>query len=757
MKKKLLLPLLMAPALLVSLTSAVVPGTTNPRPVQVKRISEKDPYDLSQKEQQVINSLSTSFKIDDEDCVFSNNVINFFRLIFDYYTISDEICISVLNQLEAMKSYMIVNHFNSTRNPIIYGDSEHFTNIFQYINIAVQHLNAEIVFNYGDGSYSIIQNSETVFSDDYPSFIPLDHNYTYAATASSDNSDIVDTNIIPTTVYDNLAVSPITRSNLFNESYSATVLNDVIEYCLISEAETINGEVLLDIRFDVLIYQYENFFKKNCSYKINLNNFPGEMRKSLTSGIDDYISNVSIVMDSGNGEGYIYFDVIKEIPRDTQLFYAYKCGNRYVEATQNDLDLAIEEYNQLFTGDNCIVSSIQEQDNNLHDGETKNIYLDVDSGYSEAQILAEISAKDLFGQDVAVTVESSDYQTGKTGTFTIIVKATDKYNQTATASLIVNVIDYTAPTINQKNDVIYTYNSVVTESMLLSNFTFSDNMGVSGLTYQFTYPSGFDISKPLVFGNYSLIVKATDSFGNSTSKDFNLSVIDETAPIISKKEGMMSDKVGIGYSSLGDNTLARILDLYKAVDAIDGNCDIYLKSGKIPTDMIGDFTLTIASTDKSGNEAISTITLEVIADIPPVFILSDKLISTTVSNPLSFDDLVRVVQNGLLRNVNASQIVINASGYLADPLSVKDHSVSYTYLDDEGMGQSGYFTLRVSDDSQLDPVEPVKEDNFFLHAFKTIFSSNINKASALDWFVVVATILVPLLLIGFLFSKGKRR
>lgn len=399
----------------------------------------------------------------------------------------------------------------------------------------------------------------------------------------------------------------------------------------------------------------------------------------------------------------------------------------------------------------CVANSWH-YDNMIQDGGTKNIYLDVDRAYTEDQIVSEVSAVDLFGVDVAVSVKSSDYEIGKTGVFNIILQATDTYGQTATATLIVTVGDYTKPVITQKNEVSYIYNTILTEAKLLENFTVTDNMDVSDLTYQFTYPTGFDISKPLTFGNYSITLTVTDQYGNFASHEFTLSVIDRTAPIISKKEGEMSDKIKIAYSSISTDTIARILDLFKAEDTVDGNCQIYLKNGSIPSGMAGDFTLTIAAKDKSNNEAISTIACEIIADIPPVFILSDKLVNSTVDSPLSLEDIVRVIKRGILRDSNVDNISVNATGYLKNSTTVGSYPVTYTYTDlDSQEVKTDSFIMKVTDLSELPDYE-YKVDNFFVHAFKTVFT-NITKASGVDWFVVLATILVPLLLLGFITLK----
>lgn len=406
----------------------------------------------------------------------------------------------------------------------------------------------------------------------------------------------------------------------------------------------------------------------------------------------------------------------------------------------------------------ALMRSDYEYDSIVKDGGTKTIVLDVDSKYTEEQIIEQVKAVDLFGVDVPVTKVSSDYVTGKTGTFNIVISATDTYGQTAQATLICDVRDYAAPLITQKNSEIkYDYGTLLTEAKLLENFELSDNMGTEGLTTKFVYPSGFDISQALVFGKYALTLEVTDAFNNKTTKAFTLNVVDNVAPVISKKSGQIGDKIKIAYSSVDKNTINTILNYYTANDAIDGACDIYLKEGKIPAEMAGDFTLKIAAKDKSGNEAVYTVNCEIVADLPPVFILSDKLVNATVSNPLDLTDLQNIVQKAILRK-SVRGLQVNAAGYLANPDKVGSYPVSYSYYDDNNEAQSGAFTLEVTDDTK--PVET--NSNWFVDSFKAVFKDTKN-ASATQWVVVIGTFVLSLGLVGLIayivkkFKEDKRR
>lgn len=405
-----------------------------------------------------------------------------------------------------------------------------------------------------------------------------------------------------------------------------------------------------------------------------------------------------------------------------------------------------------------LMRSDYEYDSIVKDGGTKTIVLDVDSRYTEEQIIAQVKAVDLFGVDVPVTKVSSDYVTGKTGTFNIVISATDTYGQTAQATLICDVRDYAAPTITQKvSDIHYDYGTLLTEAKLLENFELSDNMGTEGFTTKFVYPTGFDINKALVFGKYALTLEVTDAFNNKTTKAFTLNVVDNVAPVISKKSGQIGDKIKIAYSSINKNTINTILNYYTANDAIDGDCEIYLKEGKIPSEMAGDFTLKIAAKDKSGNEAVYTVNCEIVADLPPVFILSDKLVNATVSNPLDLTDLQNIVQKAILRK-SVRGLQVNAAGYLSNPDKVGSYPVSYSYYDDNNEAQSGAFTLEVTDDTK--PVE--SNSNWFVDAFKAVFKDTKN-ATATQWVVVIGTFVITLGLVGLIayivkrYKEDKRR
>lgn len=74
------------------------------------------------------------------------------------------------------------------------------------------------------------------------------------------------------------------------------------------------------------------------------------------------------------------------------------------------------------------------------------------------KIIAEFQANDL--SEVKITVDDSQVDYSKVGTYKAIVKATDKYNNEATRELTFEIVEPTIE-LNKKSDSIYVKENVV--------------------------------------------------------------------------------------------------------------------------------------------------------------------------------------------------------------------------------------------------------------------------------------------------------
>lgn len=350
-----------------------------------------------------------------------------------------------------------------------------------------------------------------------------------------------------------------------------------------------------------------------------------------------------------------------------------------------------------------ILGSTMLPSNGLTDGQTKDIFVDVDKNYSKDAIISSISAKDLFGQDVPVTVtEGLDTFTPQTiGVYTLKLKATDSYGQTATATLIVHICDYVAPSVTQAKQLTFTADKGQTLKYadLSSYIAVSDNGTSHGSTLTVTYAydgTAMDTSWTKTFvasdyGTHNVKVTARDGTGNQTEKTFTLKVNDGTAPVIARKDGQaVGSTITIGLSKTFSTSLSDIIQMFKATDNVDGDVSKSLagvsdkdKNFFANNHKVGSYTLHITAKDKDNNASTQDIPIVISADIPPVFVISDTLVYTDTATPLTTAALAKVVTNGILAKKNVASLSVDASEYIGNEDKPGTYNITYDYTEKE--------------------------------------------------------------------------
>ena len=389
----------------------------------------------------------------------------------------------------------------------------------------------------------------------------------------------------------------------------------------------------------------------------------------------------------------------------------------------------------------------------LTDGATKDLYIDVDRNYSKDTIISSISAKDLFGKDVPVTVtEGLDtFRPETIGVYTLKLKATDTYGQTAKATLIVHICDYKAPSVTQSKALSFVADKGQKLAYAdLTNYVSVTDNGTShgsSVTVSYAYDgTAIDSSWAKTFvaadyGTHNMKVTARDGSGNETVKTFTLTVTDGTAPVISRKDGQPANsKITVGVSRTFNLQLSDILQMYKADDNVDGDVSASL-AGETDADKeffsknhsVGTYTLKIVAQDKDHNVAHLSVPVEVSADIPPVFVIADTIVYTDTATPLTIDAINKVVVKGILAGKNVASYSVDASEYIGNEETPGTYHVTYEYTeakDDDAATsdssvkarrvlkannpdgvKSGAFALVVDDASKKE--EEVKEGGFW--------------------------------------------
>ena len=331
-------------------------------------------------------------------------------------------------------------------------------------------------------------------------------------------------------------------------------------------------------------------------------------------------------------------------------------------------------------------------ENTLVDGKIQNVYYYVPNVPTIADVLSNVTAVDLFGKDVAVNCSDSEkaHYTGKIGVSDVKVSATDSYGQTATATIRINVIDHNKPVVSLKNGITLSFvaNRDTLKASDVPNFfditddgtAFGGSIGTPTYTFDGNALSDIAFSSSDV-KTHQIGVSVSDSSGNTYSGSFAMAVVDGTAPVISRVDGgAMSNVVKIGLSKTFVLTKADYLALFKASDDVDGDVTSRLSvDGDFLPNKVGNCSIKLKVSDNAGNTGTATTSVEIIADIPPVFILSDTLVLTDTATVLSLNQLSAVVTNGICSGQEVvGGGVTDTGGYLDSPTVANDYTISYS-------------------------------------------------------------------------------
>lgn len=347
----------------------------------------------------------------------------------------------------------------------------------------------------------------------------------------------------------------------------------------------------------------------------------------------------------------------------------------------------------------------------IQDGETAEVYVNVDDPLTIEQILANVSAEDLLGETVQVQcteTEKQKYKPSTLGVYKVTVTATDKYGQTATCYLNIHVVDTVLPEIELLKELSFAAGdtfqfSKVGEYVQVTDNGTSHGGSIGNATYTidgqpFTSDRAWG---PSDVGTHTLKVTVADSSGNTATKEFQITVRDTQAPVITMRDGADGNLL-IGLSRVLNFSESDFLALFQATDNVTPSDEIVLDvEGSFILSKVGNYDIKVVATDKAGNKGSYTCHVTVDADLPPVFILSDALVGATAESPLSSAQIQSIVVNALYAGREVSDVLIDDSEYQANATRKGSYPVSYSVKVHSGDGsvstEEGSLTVRVDD------------------------------------------------------------
>ncbi|HHX17226.1 MAG TPA: DUF5011 domain-containing protein, partial [Mollicutes bacterium] len=245
------------------------------------------------------------------------------------------------------------------------------------------------------------------------------------------------------------------------------------------------------------------------------------------------------------------------------------------------------------------------------------VTIEVKSAYSDAGATA---VDDVEGDVTSKITTTSTVNTNDLGTYTVTYTVEDNSGNQSTATRIVKVVDTTKPTIAFGTNGNSTYAKSKSTTV-----TVSDNLSVNTNSLKYlwntstiepaeasfgtTLTNGGAITTPAgVTGDYYLWILAKDNSGNTTITGSNVFKLDNTKPVITITGSNPATVSGGGtYSDAGAT----------ASDAHSGLNGSISTTGSVNPNKLGTYTVTYNISDKAGNTATLSRTVNVVDNILP--------------------------------------------------------------------------------------------------------------------------------------------
>ncbi|MFW3585769.1 putative Ig domain-containing protein [Staphylococcus caprae] len=296
----------------------------------------------------------------------------------------------------------------------------------------------------------------------------------------------------------------------------------------------------------------------------------------------------------------------------------------------------------------------------------------------------------------------------KVGNYPITVTTTDAEGNETTTSFTIEVVDKTAPTVTSIKDQTKEVNTAIDSIKIEA----TDNSGqavinkVSGLPDGVTFDSETNTisGTPTKVGSYPITVMTTDSSGNETKTNFIIEVVDTTSPVVTsivdqtKEVNTSIDSIKIEAT---DNSGQAVTNKVSGLpEGVSFDSETNTISGT-PT-KVGNYPITVTTTDASGNEMTTKFTIKVVDTISPVVTsITDqtKEVNTAIDSikieatDNSGQDVTNKV-SGLPSGVSFNSDTNTISG---TPTKVGNYPITVTTTDASGNKTETKFTIEVVD------------------------------------------------------------
>lgn len=284
--------------------------------------------------------------------------------------------------------------------------------------------------------------------------------------------------------------------------------------------------------------------------------------------------------------------------------------------------------------------------------------------------------------DNCAVIVTSNFSPGNIfpeGTTEVIYTATDGSGNTATCSFDVVVKDQTSPLVsNCPQDIEVMAGASCGQVVSWTPPIFTDNCGAP------TIVSTHNPNDTFVVGSTTVVYTATDASGNSTTCEFIISVLDQSAPSIVNCPTNITASASTNCAAVVSWTVPSATD----------NCQATLTSSHSPGSnfALGTTVVTYTAVDAAGNTATCSFSVTVTDQSSPVFTSCATDIKAVASSSCS-----AIVTWATPAFSDCSNVTLLGTHQSGSEFSVGSTIVSYTATDANGKSAVCTFNVIVED------------------------------------------------------------
>ena len=278
------------------------------------------------------------------------------------------------------------------------------------------------------------------------------------------------------------------------------------------------------------------------------------------------------------------------------------------------------------------------------------------TSFNYAAILASYTASDT--EDGSLTVVRDASSTWNhlanpqvLGTFTLVLKATDQYGRSGTKTVSITVRDTTLPIFKIGGTAYTTYAMNLNQSNTGALATLIGSIVITDAFYG-TITSSKVVSVYPSFatpGLKTMTVTCADASGNSSTLTLNITLIDDIAPVI-------NGAIKIVKGSTASLNITQISAQITATDNVDGSIVLALISDGYTghSSQIGSYPVSYTATDSAGNVSSRTITVWVVDNVAPVWIVNGYFIPLSINQTVTREELITLLEGAGMINTELS-------------------------------------------------------------------------------------------------------